>query len=257
MRAFRICGIDSGAAGGLLQGFCPLERAHGLVQTQARLDGQFCAERGHSQAGSIRVALVDDHPVVLQGLETALGTVNDIEIVAHGGTVAEARGIMARYDVDVLLLDIRLPDGNGLELLSEVPWRGRPAVLILSSFRSHQYVAAAVRFGASGFLLKTAPLAELIAAIRSLAAGGTAFTTDQIREGQAGLVKLTEQEGEIVRLVLDGRSNDEIAVVMQTSRKTVEYHLSRLYERFGIMTRVELALRADHEGWLDMPSARS
>lgn len=206
----------------------------------------------------IRVGLVDDHPVVLQGLEAALATVGDLEVVARGGTFAEAREmVVARDDIDVLLLDIRLPDGNGLELLAEATQRGKPAVLILSSFRSHQYVAAALRFGANGFMLKTTPLDELIAAIRSVAAGGTAFTTDQLREGQAGLIKLTDREGQIVRLVLEGRSNDEIAVSLRTSRKTVEYHLSRLYERFGIMTRVELALRADHEGWLDMPSAKS
>ena len=202
----------------------------------------------------IRVALVDDHPVVLQGLDTALSIIDDIEIVGHGASLADARVIAQRDDVDVLLLDVRLPDGNGLELLSEVSAKGRPAVLILSSFRSRQYVAAALRFGANGFLLKTAPLTELIAAIRSVAHGGSAFTNDQIREGQVGFVNLTERERDIVRLVIDGRSNDEIALHLKTSRKTVEYHLSRLYERFGVMTRVELALRADHEGWLDFSS---
>jgi DNA-binding NarL/FixJ family response regulator len=207
-------------------------------------------------AGVIRVALVDDHPIVLQGLETALATVPDVEIVARGGTFAAAQDMIARDDVDVLLLDIRLPDGNGLELLPEAARHGRPATLILSSFRTRQYVAAAVRFGANGFLLKTTPLVELIQAIRSVASGGTAFTTEQIREGQSGYVKLTEREREIVRLVLDGKSNDEIALALQTSRKTVEYHLTRLYERFGTMTRVELALRADHEGWLDIASER-
>jgi DNA-binding NarL/FixJ family response regulator len=203
-------------------------------------------------ADLIRVALVDDHPVVLQGLDTALATVNDIEIVAHGGTLSEARTIAARDDVDVLLLDVRLPDGNGLELLGEVSARGRPAILILSSFRSRQYVAAALRFGANGFLLKTTPLGELIAAIRSVARGGNAFTIEQIRDGQSGFVSLTEREREIVRLVIDGHSNDEIAVILHTSRKTVEFHLSRLYQRFGLMTRVELALRADHDSWLDL-----
>ena len=205
-------------------------------------------------AGVIRVGLVDDHPVVLQGLETALATVEDIAIVVRGSTFAEARSILARDDVDVLLLDVRLPDGNGLELLSEASTRGGPAILVLSSFRSRQYVAAALRFGASGFLLKTTPLPELIHAIRSVAAGGTAFTNEQIRNGQAGYVNLTDRERDIVRLVLVGRSNDEIAAKLHTSRKTVEYHLSRMYERFGIMTRVELALRADHEGWLDITS---
>lgn len=205
-------------------------------------------------ASVIRIGVVDDHPVVLQGLNNALATVEDIEIAAWGTNLAEARAIANRDDIDVLLLDVRLPDGNGLELLGEVSARGHPAVLILSSFRSRQYVAAALRFGANGFLLKTTPLPMLIQAIRSVAAGDTAFTNEQIRDGQAGFVTLTARERDIVRLVLDSRSNDEIALALSTSRKTVEYHLSRLYERFGIMTRVELALRADHEGWLDIPT---
>lgn len=207
-------------------------------------------------AGVIRVGLIDDHPVVLRGLETALSTVSDLEVVARGGTFAAAREAILGGDVDVLLLDIRLPDGNGLELLPEAARRGRPAVLILSSFRSRQYVAAALRFGANGFLVKTAPLDELIQAIRTVAAGGAAFTNDQIRDGQSGYVQLTDREREIVRLVLDGKSNEEIATIVHTSRKTVEYHLTRLYDRFGIVTRVELALRADHEGWLDIASSR-
>jgi Response regulator containing a CheY-like receiver domain and an HTH DNA-binding domain len=207
-------------------------------------------------AGVIRVGLVDDHPVVLSGLDTALATVDDIEIVVRGGSLAEARAIASRDDIDVLLLDVRLPDGNGLELLDEVSRRGRPAVLILSSFRSRQYVAAALRFGASGFLLKTTPLEDLIAAIHVIANGGTAFTTDQIRDAQQGFVTLSQREREIIGLVLGGRSNDEIAVALRTSRKTVEFHLTRLYERFKVMTRVELALRADQEGWLDITSQR-
>jgi DNA-binding NarL/FixJ family response regulator len=203
-------------------------------------------------AGMIRVAIVDDHPVVLQGLDNALGMVDDINIVAIGKSLVEAREIAQRQDVDVLLLDVRLPDGNGLELLGDIAEGGHPAVLILSSFRSRQYVATALRFGANGFLLKTTPLPELISAIRSVAAGGSAFTNEQLRDGQSGFVTLTQREREIVRLVIEFKSNDEIATLLRTSTKTVEYHLSRLYQRFGIMTRVELALRADHDGWLEI-----
>jgi DNA-binding NarL/FixJ family response regulator len=201
---------------------------------------------------AIRVALVDDHPVVLEGLRAALSAVEGMEVVASGATVAEARQLTMRRDVDILLLDVRLPDGNGLALLSEGSHAGGPAILILSSFRSRQYVATALRFGAKGFVLKTTPLRELLAAIRSIAAGGTAFSSELVREGGAAFVDLTEMEREIVRLVLDGRSNEEIARSVRTARKTVEYHLSRLYERFGIVSRVELALRADHDGWLDV-----
>lgn len=207
-------------------------------------------------AGLIRVAVVDDHPVVLSGLGTALQTVSDIEVVGQGRSVADARAIAGRDDVDVLLLDVRLPDGNGLDLLSELTDRPGPAVLVLSTFKTRQYVAAALRFGARGFMLKTTPLEELIAAIRQIASGGTAFSPEQLREGRTGFVSLSPRERQIVALVIVGRSNDEIAAELHTSRKTVEVHLSRLYERFDVMTRLELAMRADHEGWLDLSAGR-
>jgi DNA-binding NarL/FixJ family response regulator len=204
----------------------------------------------------IRVAIVDDHPVVLSGLDAALRTASDIEVVGHGRSIAEARVLAVLEDVDVLLLDVRLPDGNGLDLLSELSERTGPAVLVLSTFKTRQYVAAALRFGARGFLLKTAPLEELVAAIRQIATGGTAFSPEQLREARTGFVSLSSREREIVALVIAGRSNDEIAAQLGASRKTIEVHLSRLYERFEVMTRLELAMRAEHEGWLDLAQAR-
>jgi DNA-binding NarL/FixJ family response regulator len=202
---------------------------------------------------TIRIALIDDHPVVLGGLDAALGSIDDLKVVAHAQSIAEGRAVLARDDVDVALLDIRLPDGNGLQLLSEPTQGRRPAVIILSSFLTTQYVAAAVRFGAQGFLLKTAPLPDLIEAIRRVAAGGSAFTADQLREGNTGFVSLTVREREVLRLVIRGRSNEEIGVEIRASRKTVEAHLSRLYDRYGIRGgRIELAIRAEREGWLDV-----
>lgn len=199
---------------------------------------------------TIRVALIDDHPVVLGGLDAALGAIDDLAVVAHGQSQLEGRAILKRGDVDVALLDIRLPDGNGLELLGELAPGHRPAVIVLSSFMTTQYVAAAVRFGAQGFVLKTAPLTELIEAIRRVAGGGSAFTADQLR---AGFVSMTPRELEVLRLVVRGRSNDEIGNEIHASRKTVEAHLSRLYERLGIRGgRIELAIRAEREGWLEV-----
>ena len=200
----------------------------------------------------IRVGLVDDHPLALSGLDAALATVDGMEVVAHAGSLAAARELTNRPDLDVLLLDIRLPDGNGLALLSEVGRRRRPAVIVLSSFDMSQYVAAAVRFGAQGFVLKTAPLEELISAIRRVAEGGSAFTAEQLREGRSGFVALSHRERDVLRLILESRSNDEVASALHISPKTVEAHLSRLYERFGAMSRTELALRAEREGWLDV-----
>lgn len=201
----------------------------------------------------IRIALVDDHPVVLGGIAAVLGLMPDVEVVAQAGTIAGATELLARSDLDVLLLDIRLPDGNGLELLARTMGAPRPAVIVLSSFDASQYVAAAMRFGARGFLLKTAPLEDLIAAIRAVAGGGTAFAGGVAR--QATYVALTPRERELVALVIAARSNDEIAAAVGTRRKTVETQLSRLYERVGVTSRLELAIRAEREGWLDVVPA--
>lgn len=205
---------------------------------------------------TVRLALIDDHPIVLNGLQAALGTVEDVEVVAQGSSIADARVILERNDIDVVLLDVRLPDGNGIELLARPGRPERPAIIVLSSFRNRQYVAAAIRFGAQGFLLKSAPLPELVDAIRRVAAGGSIFTAEQLRDAQSGYVALTVRERQILALMLQGKSNDEIAVGLKVSRKTIEVHLSRLYSRFGAIGRVDLALRVDHEGWLEIETDR-
>jgi two-component system, NarL family, response regulator DesR len=199
---------------------------------------------------TVRLAIVDDHPMVTDGLDAALGTVADIEVVAHGGSVLEARDLLGRDDLDVVLLDVRLEGGNGIQALAERGPRRRPGVLVISSFHTSQYVAAAARFGAAGFLLKTVPLATLVDAIRTVASGGSVFTQEQL---QKGFVTLTPRERQIVRLAMDGLSNKEIGARIGSSPKTVESHLSGIYDRFGIAGgRIELSFRASEEGWLDI-----
>ena len=199
---------------------------------------------------TIRLAIVDDHPLVTGGLDAALATIDGIDVVAHGASVAEARELLARDDLDVVLLDVRLEDGNGIQALAERGTRQQPAVLVISSFKTSQYVAAAARFGAAGFLLKTVPLATLVDGIRTVAAGGSVFTREQL---QKGFVTLSPRERQIVRLAMDGLGNKEIATRIGASPKTVEGHLSAIFERFGIQGgRIELAFRAAEEGWLDI-----
>ena len=170
--------------------------------------------------------------------------------MGHGVSVAEARELVARDDLDVVLLDVRLSDGNGIQALAERGGRRTPAVLIISSFHTSQYVAAAARFGAAGFLLKTVPLVTLVEAIRTVAVGGSVFTQEQL---QKGFVTLTRRERQIIRLAMDGLSNKEIGARIGASPKTVESHLSGVYERFGITGgRIELSFRAAEEGWLDI-----
>jgi DNA-binding NarL/FixJ family response regulator len=198
----------------------------------------------------IRVAVVDDHPVVTEGLAWALGNTPDIEIAWTAASVSDARGALAIDDhVDVVLLDVRLPDGSGLDLLPGQ--RGEsPAFLVLSSWDRPQYAAAAFRRGAAGYLLKVAPLPEIVSAIHTAVAGGLAFEARQL-DSVRGNQHLTARELEVVELVAEGLSNDEVAARLGIARKTVEAYLTRLFERWGFATRTELALWAEREGWLD------
>ena len=199
---------------------------------------------------TIRLAIVDDHPLVTGGLSAALGTIEGVAVVDHGGSVAEARELLRREDLDVVLLDVRLEDGNGIQALAERGRRERPAVLVISSFKTSQYVAAASRYGAAGFLLKTVPLAALVDGIRTVARGGSVFTQEQL---QKGFVTLSPRERQIVRLAMDGLGNKEIAQRIGASPKTIEGHLTAIFDRFGITGgRIELAIRAAEEGWLDI-----
>jgi DNA-binding NarL/FixJ family response regulator len=121
-------------------------------------------------------------------------------------------------------------------------------VVILSAFDYPQYVDAALRLGAAGYILKTDPFPNLVSAIRKVAAGGMAYS---VRPAPGGSRRLSLRELEVVGLVVDGRSNDEIGAQLGISEKTVESHLTRIYERVQVAGRTELAARAVREGWIE------
>ena len=198
-------------------------------------------------ARPIRVAVVDDHAVVRDGTAALLEREADIEIVGVAGTLEAATGLLAQHP-DVLVVDIRLGEQNGFAFVREVKEAGGPAVVILSAFDYPQYVDAALRLGASGYVLKTDPFGNLVNAIRQVAAGGVAYSvlptaTDHRR--------LSLREIEVVTLIVEGRSNDEIGARLGISAKTVESHLTRIYERVHVASRTELATRAVREGWIE------
>jgi DNA-binding NarL/FixJ family response regulator len=126
----------------------------------------------------------------------------------------------------------------------------KPAIVVLTAYDYPQYAAAALRLGASGFVVKTAPVAELVDAIRSAASGGLAFGR---RPDPSAAAPVSRRELDVVRLVVDGRSNDEIGAALGITTKTVEGHLRRLFERLAVQSRTELATRALREGWLEVP----
>lgn len=205
--------------------------------------------------------------MVGEGTAAILRAEPDIEVVTVAPSLetAESAGLFDAARVDVVLLDIRLGTDSGLRALTSGPVGAseaggsggdsgerpaRPAIIVLTAYDYPQYADAALRLGAAGFVLKTAPLPELVDAIRRVAAGGLAFA---VRPTKAGLARLSPREHDVVRLVADGRTNDEIGSALQIGSKTVETHLARLFERLGVASRTELAMRAVREGWLDVP----
>jgi DNA-binding NarL/FixJ family response regulator len=201
------------------------------------------------------VLLVDDHPLVVGGLVAAIDAEPDLRVVATASTVAEARVQLDLLGPDIAVVDLRLPDGSGFDLVDPL----RPTRwLMLSSFGTAQYVDATKAAGATGYWLKSATPDRIIAAIRTVAAGGLAFDPDLL--GRADVAPdwhpFSERERDVIKLVIAGRSNAELAHDLGISVKTVETHLNRLFERVGCQTRTELAVRAVEQAWLEMPHRR-
>lgn len=194
----------------------------------------------------IRVAVVDDHPLVREGTAALVDRQEDMEIAGVAGSLEELRPILRDESVQVLLLDLRLGDESGFDLLRHEAAGHMPAVVVVTSFDYPQYADAALRLGAAGFVIKTAPTAELLDAIRSAASGGLHFG---VRPGKG--VSLSGREREVLRFVIDGASNDEIGARLGISARTAESHLRRLFERHNVASRTELASRAIREGWLE------
>jgi DNA-binding NarL/FixJ family response regulator len=203
----------------------------------------------------IRVAIVDDHPALREGTAALLAQEPDLQVVGLAGTLAEARGLLAADPPpDVLVVDIRLGGERGLDLLVGRPTTGnQTAIVVWTAFDVPQYAAFAFRSGAAGFVTKTEPTTELVEAIRHAAAGGIHYTTRPDLASRP----LSDREREVLGHLVAGRSNDEIGAAMGIITRTVEAHLTRLYERYDIRSRTELAARAASEGWLDVPPSGS
>jgi DNA-binding NarL/FixJ family response regulator len=212
----------------------------------------------------IRLVLADDHTLVRQGIRTLLGLVEDFQLVGEAEDGESTVRVVESERPDVLLLDMRMPKGDGRFVVSELAKRGvLPPTLILTTFEDDQAALAVVRAGAKGFLLKDVKLERLVEAVRTLARGGTmispALTERALRElaERAGAPEegapeseISPREREVLRLLAAGYSNREIAKALFVAEGTVKNHVSNILTKLGVRDRTRAALKAAERGYL-------
>jgi DNA-binding NarL/FixJ family response regulator len=206
-------------------------------------------------AVSIRVFLLDDHEIVRRGLRELLEAEGELEVVGEAGTAEEALRRVPATAPDVAVLDVRLPDGDGVEVCREIRSK-LPSVqcLMLTSYADDEALFDAIMAGASGYVLKQIRGTELVDAIKTVAAGQslldpsvTARVLDRLRTGSAQdekLEGLTDQERRILDLLAEGLTNREIADRMFLAEKTVKNYVSNLLAKMGMQRRTEAAVYA-------------
>ncbi len=199
----------------------------------------------------IRVVLVDDHPAILDAVGSAVQAAPDLQLAGTARSLDDALALLgAAGTVDVVVTDVQLAgEAEGLRLLDAIGGEG-PGVLLLSSFDQPPLVRTAFERGAAGYLLKTSELPEILDAIRTVAAGGTMFSAAMLRTIRTAPRRPSDREVEVLTLVCAGATNDEIGGRLGVSDKTVESHLRRLFDRYGVLSRTELAVLALREGWV-------
>ena len=212
----------------------------------------------------IRVALVDDQAMVRAGFRMILETEPDITVVGEAGDGREAIDLVARSTPDVVLMDVRMPHMDGIEATRVIAASDSSArVLMLTTFDLDDYVYAALRAGASGFLLKDAPAEQLVNAVRVIADGDallapsvTRLLIDEVSRRPSvdaeavapGLGDLTERELEVLRLIARGMSNGEIAQELYLGEATVKTHVGRVLTKLGVRDRVQAVVLAYESG---------
>jgi DNA-binding NarL/FixJ family response regulator len=208
---------------------------------------------------AIVLAVVDDHPAIALAIQAAIqaepgdAAMPRVRFVGAARTVREARALLARDDdrPDIVLCDIQLEAGiDGLDVISAAHEAGAQAI-VLTSFDRSSLMRAAFERGASGFLDKKTEPTEILAAVRAVAAGGTAFSAATLDAARYAPRPPSLREIEVIREIQRGATSDEIGGRLGISTRTVESHLRRLFDRYGVVSRAELAVLAINEGWVE------
>jgi two-component system response regulator NreC len=211
-------------------------------------------------AQPLRILLVDDHRVVRAGLRMVLDLADGLEVVDEAGDVRDAVFKTRRHTPDMIVLDVMLPDGDGVESIEKLHAEAADAkVLILSMEDSPHHVRRAFANGANGYVLKDAAEDELVTAIREVASGGRYLhpalgarmvEADIQEQARAAADPLSEREREVLRLLAEGHTNQEIAARLYISVRTAETHRAHIMQKLGFTTRSELVRYAVDQGML-------
>lgn len=224
--------------------------------------------QGLTETGPIRIALIDDHPIVRDGLLAVLSDEQDFEVVGAAASADEGHRLVTLRQPDVVLLDLELPGTGGIESLPDL-LRASPAtkVIVFTAYDTEERVLGALRAGASGYLLKGAPSEEIARAIRTVHAGGSHLAPriaatvvaelsggpggrNARRAGAAGGTTLTARERQVLRLVAEGHSNKEIARELTITERTAKFHVTSLLNKLGAENRAQAAALAVQRGLL-------
>jgi DNA-binding NarL/FixJ family response regulator len=193
---------------------------------------------------TIKILLVDDHPLVRDGLRARLEAMPQFQVVAEAGGAAEALEQAARHDIDLVLMDINMRGANGIEATAQFKQAfPRIAVLILSMHDKLEYVSQAIQAGARGYVLKDAPGKDIVVAIETVMSGGiyySAALARQLAQPQNQDNQLTSREHEVLRHIANGESNKQIARALDLSVRTVETHRLNIKRKLGIEGQAEL-----------------
>jgi DNA-binding NarL/FixJ family response regulator len=204
----------------------------------------------------IRVLIVDDHPIICKGIRDLLNPAVGITVAGEAHTGEEALQKIEELKPDVVLLDMKLPDMNGVEIIKKAYKMGSHArILGLSSYNDREFISQLLTYGASGYLLKDELPEEIIQAVRGVAQGEVGWVSRKVAallsqillKEQEGGTDLTARELDVLNLVVEGKTNNQIGIALGISVKTVEKHLHAIFRKMGVVSRVEAAILAVQE----------
>lgn len=195
---------------------------------------------------SLRLVVVDDHPIVRDGLAGIFALEEDIDVVGQAGNGPEALAVVAERDPDLVLMDLRMPGGDGFAAIRQLRERGgRPRILVLTTYDTERDIRRAMAAGADGYLLKDLPRDQLVAAVRELMNGSPRTHIDAPHGSQ---LSLTDRETEVLALVADGLTNRAVARKLGISEATVKTHLAHIYTKLEVLDRAAAVREAWERG---------